>query len=224
MAAAAGPLIGLGSSIIGGLLGRKGPQTTTSTSSGTSTPIFSDGQLGLQKTLERFLRKGIKAGGEPTQAERNAAGLSVNNNFDALFKRLQANAVGRGFNDSGKLNLDTQGLEVQRANAMQQSEAQLREQALQRQLQMLGLATGPAFASPGQSYSSTSTGTAPGQSFGNALGQTIGNAGGDVSSWLILQQLLKKASTGGTSPGFGTAPGLGGVPDPYANPYEGLGN
>lgn len=195
--AAAAPAIGLGSSLIGGLLGRKPSQTSTSTSSGTSTPVFSDGQQKLQGVLEKFLRKGIKEGGQPTQADRNAAGLSVNGNFDALMKRLQANAVSRGFNDSGKLNLDTQGLEVQRANAMQQSEAQLRQQAMQRQLALLGLASGPAFAAPGQSYNQTTTGTQPGQSFGNALGQTIGNAGNDFASWLQLQDLLDKANSGG---------------------------
>jgi hypothetical protein len=194
--AAAAPAIGLGSSIIGGLLGRKSPQTSTSTSSGTSTPVFSGGQAKLQKVLENFLKRGIQEGGEPTQSQRNAAGLSVNNNFDALMKRLQANAVARGFGESGKFNADSQGLEVQRANAMQQSEAQLREQALQRQLQLLGLATGPAFAAPGQSYTQTTTGTQPGQSFGNALGQTIGNAGGDYSSYLLLQQLLKQQGGG----------------------------
>lgn len=193
---AAGPIIGLGSSIVGGLLGRRKPQTQTSTTNSTSMPVFSGDQLKLQHVLAKFLKKGIKQGGEPTQAERNAAGLSVNNNFDALMKRLQSNAISRGFNDSGKLNLDTQGLEIERANAMQQSEAQLREQALQRQLQLLGLATGPAFASPGQQTNSTTTGTIPGQSFGQALGQTIGNAGSDFSSYLILQNLLKKQGGG----------------------------
>lgn len=197
MAAAAGPLIGLGSSIVSGLFGRKKEQTQTSTQNSTSTPIFSAGQQNLQALLAKFLKKGIKAGGQPTQAERNQSGLDVNRNFDAIFKRLQSNAVSRGFNDSGKLNLDTQGLEVQRANAMQSEEARLREAALQRQLQLFGLGGSFAFASPGQHTEGTFTGTTPGQGFGQALGQTIGNAGGDFSSWLQLQQLLKRANGGG---------------------------
>ncbi|HKQ06802.1 MAG TPA: hypothetical protein VJ464_16830 [Blastocatellia bacterium] len=217
--AAAAPAIGLGSSLIGGLLGRKAP-TSTSTSSGTSTPVFSDGQQSLQNVLEKFLRKGIKQGGEPTQAERNTAGLSVNNNFDAMMKRLQANAVARGFNDSGKLNLNTQGLEVQRANAMQQSEAQLQEQARQRQLQLLALAAGPAFAAPGTTYNQTSTGTGPTPN----LGQIIGSAGGDLSGFLMLQRMLQQVRGNGISPGFLKLPGQGGVPDPNANPYGDLGN
>lgn len=185
--------IGLGANIVGGLLGRRKPQTTTSTTTGSSMPVFSDYQLGLQKTLNRTLRKLVKEGGQPTQAQRNQAGLQVNENFDALFKRLQNNSVSRGFGDSGKFNLDNQGLEIERANAMQQAEAQLNENALQRQLQILGLSTAPAFASPGQQYSSTTTGTMPGQSFGQALGQGISSAGSDISSWMILQDLIRKS-------------------------------
>jgi hypothetical protein len=215
--------IGLGGSIIGGLLGHRGPQTQTSTTNSTTMPVFGGNQLKLQKVLQRALRQGINEGGEPTQAERNAAGLSVNQNFDALFKRLQAGSIARGFGDSGKFNLDNQGLEVQRANAMQQSEAQLREQARQRQLQLLALAAGPAFAAPGSHTEGTSTGTYPGQSWGNTIGGVIGSAGGDLSTYLMLQQLLKKANSG-ISPGFLKLPGQGGVPDPNANPYGDLGN
>lgn len=190
--AAAAPIIGLGSSIVGGLLGRNKAQTSTSTTNSKTMPVFSGYQNDLQKTLLRFLRKGIKTGGQPTQAERNQAGLSVNNNFDSLFKRLQSNAVSRGFGESGKFNLDNQTLEIERAKTMQQSEADLQEKALQRQLQMLGIATGPAFASPGQTYSGTQTGTTPGTSLLQSLGQGIAGAGSDYSSYLMLQDLLKK--------------------------------
>ena len=62
----------------------------------------------------------------------------------------------------------------------------------ERQLQLLGLATGPAFASPGQTYSQTSTGTGPTP----GLGQIIGNAGGDFAGWLQMQQLLKQQGGG----------------------------
>ncbi|MGA9769186.1 MAG: hypothetical protein WBV94_09105 [Blastocatellia bacterium] len=202
--------IGLGSSLIGGILGRKKAETSTSTTNSTSMPVFSGYQNDLQKTLLRFLRKGIKTGGEPTQAERNSAGLSVNNNFDALFKRLQAGATARGFGESGKFNLDNQGLEIERAKTMQQSEADLREKALQRQLQMLSLATGPAFASPGQHTEGTSTGTTPGQSFGQALGQGIAGAGSDYASQLYFDQLMKKYGYGGGGGNYGYPGDLGG--------------
>jgi hypothetical protein len=162
-------------------------------------PVFSGYQNDLQKTLLRFLRKGIKTGGQPTQAERNQAGLSVNNNFDALFKRLQSNAVAHGFGESGKFNLDNQGLEIERAKTMQQSEADLQEKALQRQLQMLALATGPAFSTPGTHSEGMYTGTQPGMGFGEALGGAIGGAGGDISSWIMLQEMLKKMDGAGQS-------------------------
>ncbi|HEX8186527.1 MAG TPA: hypothetical protein VF747_17300 [Blastocatellia bacterium] len=191
-AAIAGPLIGLGSSIVGGILGKKKTETATSTSNSTSAPIFSPYQLDLQKTLTRYLRKGIKSGGEPTQDEKNQAYTGVNNTFDALLKRLESNAVSRGFGESGKFNLNMQGLEVERAKERQNATADLRSEALKRQLAMLGIASGTAFASPGQTTTGTGTGTAPGQSTGQAIGGAIAGAGQDFGSWLLLQDLLKK--------------------------------
>jgi hypothetical protein len=198
MGSLAAPLIGLGSSLVGGLLGRKKAQTTTQT--GSSTPFFTPGQTELQDVLSRVLRKGIRNAGVVTQDEKNQAHTGVNNNFDALMQRLQSNAVGRGFGDSGKFNGDRTNLEINRANSMTDADFALKQQGTQRQLAMLGLASQNAYSTPG--YHTEGTGTAPGQSWGQAIGGAISGAGSDIASQLYLDQLFKKYnSQSSTLPG-----------------------
>lgn len=228
---AAIPFIGPAIGAIGSIFGaKKSPQTQTTNSTSTinqsNRPYYSPEQEAMNAMLGRVLRKmGKKPQVDP--ALRIQGRNQINDVYDQMNNRLDTTMVARGFGESGKHNLNTLGLNLERGKSMGSLESDLYNQAIQRQMQALGLAT--TFAQPhGSDTTGTQTGTQTttggGNTWGQAaiggLGASLPGMGDDISTSLWLRKMLGQ----GTSPGFGSAPGLGGVPDPYANPYGDGGN
>jgi len=219
VAAAIGPLIGLVGSIFGN---KKSPQTQTQTTNQTTTPTFTPEQQAMNAMLGRVLRRMAKKP-QVDPALRIQGRNQINDVYDQMTNRLDTTMVGRGFGESGKHNLNTLGLNLDRGKSMGSLESDLYNKAIERQMQALGLAT-----SFGRSEGSTTTGTSTSTGGGNTWGQAaIGGLGAslpgiseDIGTSLWLRKMLARS----TSPGFGIDPGMGGVPDPYANPYGEGGN
>jgi hypothetical protein len=215
MAAAIGPAIGL----VGSLFGHKtSPQSQTSTINQQNVPWFTPEQQSVNGMLGRVLKR---LGKKPQVDERlRIQGRNqINDVFDQQQSAFDSLMAGRGFGDSGKANAGALNLRLNRGQAMGKLESDLYNQAIQRQMQALGLATGFGRAE-GSTTTGTTTGTVPGNTWGQAAMGAIPGIANDIGTSIWLRRILGQ----GTSPGFGSAPGLGGVPDPYANPYGEGGN
>lgn len=169
--------IGAGGNIAGSLLGR-GSNTSTSTTAPNLTPAQQQIQALIAQMLKANLAKGVKV----SQADRNAGRAHINTTFDGIGESLEAKLTARGYGDSGKLARGFKDIELQRGNAFQGLETDLRGEASQRLLQMLGLAGD--FTRP---QGSTTTQTGPsGPGVGSAVVGGLSNAA--MSLW--LQKLL----------------------------------
>lgn len=191
------------SGIVGSLIQNKKSNRTSeqhSSFDNTTSPVFSGGQLKTQDLIGETLRKILSQGEAVPQWARNQGRTEINNTFDAMRPRLEAALTARGFGQSGKLGAGFKDLEIQRGNAFQNLEGDLRQQQLQRLMQALGLGESFAFAAPGQHATGSSTGTATGPS---QFGNTIGQAGGDIGSLLLLQKLLGSGGSPSSLPSFG---------------------
>src|ERR1044072_1201183 len=175
--------VGLGSSLLGGILGRPKAQTSTSTSTSTQTNDPIDGPKGrkLAKTASVSLIDMIR-NPQINNGLRLQNRGQINDVYNQQQNRLDSILAARGFGNSGKANLNTMQLEQGRAKAMGDLESNLYQDAVSRQMQALGLAQG--FSRPVGFNSTTNTessGTTPGMSMSQALGQGIAGAGGDIS-------------------------------------------
>ena len=185
--AAAAPLIGLGASAIGSIF-NKGKSQGGGTSE--TRNYYSPGQLQIQDLLTRFFGKGLKKVGKVDPYQRTQGRTQINNTFDRIIPRLEENSTARGFGNSGKFNADLQNLEFERAGQFKDLEANLRDEAIKKQLALLGLATG--FSTSAQGQNTTTTGQP------TSIGDIISGIGGDVSSYFFLKDLLKPSTTGAT--------------------------
>ncbi len=190
----AGPLIGLGSSILGGILGRPRSQNTKSHSetTTTNTPIYGPkGRKLFRKTGKALL--GLIENPTINEGLRLEGRREIGDIFNQQQNRLDSILASRGFGGSGKANLNMLQLERGRADALSQNESKLYQDALDRQMQALGLSTGFSRPIGFDTRSVTdSEGTVPGMGVGQAFGQAIGSAGSDISSWLMLQQIMNQ--------------------------------
>src|SRR6266496_52085 len=114
MAAAIGPAIGL----IGSIFGHKtSPQSQSSTINQQNVPYFTPEQQAMNEMLGRVLRKmGKRPQIDP--ALRIQGRNQINDVYDQVGNRNDAMLVGRGFGESGKHNLNTIGLNLERGKAM----------------------------------------------------------------------------------------------------------
>lgn len=175
------PLIGLAGSIGGSILGR--PRSQQQSSSSESRPYYTDTQTSLQGPLAKLLRQMLK--GKETQLDRRlkaSAGDYVNQNARGIQGSLDTLLTRRGFGESGKHNLNTVGLELERGRNLTNAYLGVDQDRANRQLSAIGQAAGIAFNPSGSN--TTSTGTLPGQSIGQSLGPVVTGAGGDLATWL----------------------------------------
>ena len=189
MAAAIGPAIGLIGSIFGN---KKSPQSQTSTSNQTTTPTFTPEQAAMNAMLGRVLRRMAKTP-QVDPALRIQGRNQINDVYDQMNNRLDTTMVARGFGESGKHNLNTLGLNLERGKTMGSLESDLYNKAIERQMQALGLAT-----SFGRAQGSTTTGTSTTTGGGNTWGQAIGGAipgiANDISTSLWLRRMMAQPS------------------------------
>lgn len=201
-------VLGIGGSILKGIGGSK-PQSSTSSSttnsSSSTTAQLTGRQHKLMKQLFEALSGQLSGGPNVMQSDRNQARGQINQTYNAMAPRLQANMTARGFGNSGRVGSGLRDIEYQRGNAIQSNEADLRREALGRWTQMLGMSQ--QFIQP-HNFSTTGTSstrgtqTVPGQS---PFGQ-LGGGAMDLGSILQLRNLL----------GSGGGAGSGG----YSNPYD----
>jgi hypothetical protein len=224
----------------------KQPTSQTSQTSGTSTTsgARTKPQSKVFKGILDQLLSQISEGTNVTDADRAAMRASVGHTYNAIAPNLNAALNSRGLTGAtatkgkkgtpalgaipavpdipGKPGTRYEGLTTAAANEVQKQEALLREEAQNRFFQMAGLAapyTRPDTTTTTFSQSGSGQGTIPGPSIFDRLLGYAGDAAGLAGAFGY-----QPFATGATSPGFGTAPGLGGVPDPYANPYGSYGN
>lgn len=184
--------VGLGSSLIGGIFGRPRSQTNSfnQTQSQTLDPLYNPKGRKVGKVLGRTLIDMIQ---NPTinQGLRIQNRNQINDVYDQNQNRLDTILAARGFGNGGKANLNTVGLNLQRAQSMGQLESQLYQDALNRQFQAMQL--GEGYSRPigfNTTTQSSGTSTTPGMPFGQALGGALGNIGGDISSYLAMRNLF----------------------------------
>jgi hypothetical protein len=198
MPAMAGPAIGLGSSLIGSIFGRPRSQTQTSQSTSTQTndPIYGPKGFKLGKILAKALMPMVES---PQVDDRLRIGgrNEINDTYDQAQSRLDSILAARGFGTGGKANLNTVGLNVNRAQSMGKLESDLYKDAKDRQMQAMGLAAGVSRPIGFNITTNTqSSGTTPGMPFGQAVGGAIGNAGSDIASYLNLMEMFKRGGIG----------------------------
>lgn len=196
---AAAPAIGIGSSLIGSLFGRPRASTQTgqSTSTQTNDPLYGPKGFKLGKLLANTLMPLI-AGPQVDDRLRISGRNEINDTYDQNQSRLDSILSSRGFGTGGKANLNTVGLNVNRAQSMGKLESDLYKDARDRQFQALGLAAGVSRPIGFNTTTNTqSSGTQPGMPFGQALGGAIGNAGSDISSYLQLMNMFKNQGASG---------------------------
>lgn len=200
-------IIGGVGSLLGGI-GASQPKTSQSTQTSDTTNlsenIFGRRQRLLQKQIGDLLMGILSQGPTVSQAERDMGRTTINNTWQGLSKNLESAMTSRGFGDSGKMGAGFKGLEIGRANAFQNLESQLRQEAQARFERMLSAAqqysTLPRKVLTTGHAEGTGTQTQPGQSLLSGLG----GLGSDIGSMLLLRSLL------GGGQGFNAA-GTGGV-------------
>jgi len=184
--------IGAGGTIAGSLVGRGGGSSTS-----TTTPTLTPAQQQVQTLLANLLKGQLSKGAKVSQGERNKGRAQINTTFDGIGDRLESTLAARGFADSGKLARGFKDIDLQRANSFQDLEVDLKNQASQRLLNMLGLAQN--FVSPTGS-TTTATGSGP-----SGLGSAISGGANSVAMYLWLQNLLGKSGTDPTA-GYPASP------------------
>jgi hypothetical protein len=145
------PILG-GISAVTGALGAKKTTTTS------SAPVYTTDQQSMQHQLSDAI--GSQLNNPASLApEQTAAASQVNNQYDAISKRLQAQFSGRGFGRSGSLVTNQQGVEQARAGAQGGLTSQFAQMQLDQQNRVMQEAQMFGFASPGSSGTSTSGGS-----------------------------------------------------------------
>ena len=181
---------------IGGAGSKTGSSTSQTDSSFTNSGDLTKQQKALMKQLFGALSGALEQGPNVPQFARNTARAQINNTFDTIRPRLESSLTARGFGQSGNLGAGFKDLEYQRAKAFQGSEADLRTEAQNRYMQMLGLSQG--FIKP-YNFSGTSSQTGSGTQTvpGTGLLAGLGGAGQDIGGLLQLFQLLGGGGGGG---------------------------
>lgn len=178
-----GAILGVGSQIAGGLMNRGGQKTSSSSE---SRPYYTDTQLGLQGPLAQLLKKMLKGKETPLDRRLKAqAGDTVNRNYAQMGNRLDSILTQRGFGESGKHNLNTLGLELERGRTLTDTYTNLDQNRANRQMAALGQAAGIAFNPSGSN--TTSQGVGGQQSAAGAIAPVVANTGGDLAAWLATR-------------------------------------
>lgn len=142
---------------------KSGKQTSTSEQTSNTTSTTSGDRSGRQSKLFKQildqLFSSISAGPNVMQSDRDAMRTSVNKSYNAVAPRVESQLTSRGFGGSGKMGSAFKGIDLARANEIQSGESNLRSQAMQRYMGMLGLAL--PYTRP-DSYTTTASGTQTG--------------------------------------------------------------
>lgn len=168
------------SSIAGAALSHDNKSTQT------TQPIYTPAQTAVQDQLgailQRLMNKGDK--GKLTKSMRNVGRTNINDNFDAMNARAEANATARGFGpgQSGKYQANARAMDLERSKQFTELDNTLAEQEWLRKMGVLNM--GLQFSRPTGS-TTTSVQQGPG------IGDSIANIGGDISSLIMLQKFLK---------------------------------
>lgn len=171
------------------LLGSKlSPNKSTSTTTANLDPS----QTALHAQIADILKNALASGPAIPAWQKNQAAGQVNAGYAAAAPKLEAEFAKRGFETSGKMGSTLRGLEVGRINALSSSQNQLAGAAQQRYDEMLRLAQ--QFTNP-MAHTTTSTGP-------SNLGSTVSGIGSDLSTMLLLRNLLGKGG-GGAIPSNG---------------------
>lgn len=123
--------------------------------------------------------------GKETQLDRQlkaSAMDTVNSQYAQQANRLDSMLTQRGFGESGKHNLSSLMLDLDRGRAQTNAGLFVDQNRANKQALALGQAAGIAFNPSGSN--TTSTGTMPGQGLGQAIGPVVANTGGDIAAWL----------------------------------------
>jgi hypothetical protein len=212
--AASAGLSALGSTKKGGAPGGAGSTSESQTKQTSQETSRTEGertgrQSDVFKAVLDQLLASINQGPTVLQAERNRMRNQVNNTYNALGPKLEAGLTSRGFGSSGKLGAGFKGIEMARANQIQSGESDLQTQALQRYMQMLGLAlpyTRPDIINT--TRSGTVEGTATGSQIGNGT-NPLSAAGSGLGDILGLLQIFPNLFGGGG--GSSIPAGVGGT-------------
>ncbi|GAC1637682.1 MAG: hypothetical protein NVS4B4_17380 [Bradyrhizobium sp.] len=185
-------LIGAGGAVAGGLMGRKGANTSTQQ----QTPTYTPDQLAVQgKTsgvLQDRLANGVNLGPERSQGTEQ-----INNSFSGLGDRLTESFARRGFaSGSGQLGSGLKGLNLARQGQLGALEGRLQTKQIDEQDKTLSLADQFGFGNSGEK--GTSTGPSQG-----ALGGALTGGLQTASLLYALNHMMSSGSSGGSMGGGG---------------------
>lgn len=218
-------IIGGASALFGSLKGNKASnrsstQTQQSHRTGQTQGILTEGQQALEDSILGNLLNWISNGPQVMQARKNELFGQINAAHNAAIPRLQADFSSRGMGQSGAFGQALRDNEFARAKDRGTGMASLQSQAMNDWMNMIGLgqrALTPRTINTTEDLTGTSTGTGP-----SDIGNIIGGSGFALAQF--LKNILNRPNANLTSPGLFELPGLGGVPEPGANPYGPLGN
>jgi len=173
-----------------GSLFKSGKQTSTSEQSFNNTSTTSGErtkrQSNLFKEILDQLMASISQGPNVMESDRQKMRAQTNQTYNAIAPRLESQLTSRGFGNSGKLGAGFKGIDIARANEIQSGEATLRDQAMQRYLQELGIAlpyTRPDTVTTTSSGTGTGSQTVPGPSIFDKLLGYAGDAAGIAAAF-----------------------------------------
>src|SRR6185503_4229402 len=106
-----------------------GTNTSTSKQESNATSTTGGDRTGRQSKLFKEVLDQlfgfISGGPQVMQADRDAMRASVNKTFNSIAPRVEGMLTSRGFGDSGKLGNAFKGIDLARANQIQQGESAL---------------------------------------------------------------------------------------------------
>lgn len=197
-------IIGTGSSILGSIFGNK-PQQQTSTTTPTLSPQMQqvmDQLLAYQQTTMANPESGLAP-------IKTAAQERINRNYAGAPDRIQSQLSRRGYGSSGKLPAGLYGLESSRMGDLGDIEGKFAQIGSDRSMQAASIVQNIL----GSMRGSTTTGTMPGNPGAglSAAGTSLGN----LSSLMMLQQMLKGGNGVSSGPSSSVLPGSGYTPPAY---------
>jgi hypothetical protein len=195
---AAAPIIGgLGGlfSAIGGGKSKKSESTSQFEQTSNTEANLNPKQQKVNKALFAKILEAIQLGPQVSQSDRNTARGQINDTYDATSTNLAANMAARGLS-GGKVGGAMRSNAINRANAFQSTEANLRDQAQNKFMQMIQAAF--QFNTP-RSTTTTSSGTQSGTNTqpGTPWQSYAGAGLGDFSSYLYGRQMGAYPGGGG---------------------------
>jgi hypothetical protein len=148
-------------------------------------PYYTPAQDAVQSQLGQIIQALMNKGdnGKLTKGMRNVGRTTINQNFNNMQARSEAQATARGFGpgSSGKAMYNNRQMDVARGQQFTELDNTLAEQEWMRRMGVLNM--GLQFSRPLGSTTTTST---PGP----GIGSTIANVGGDIGSLIAMSQFL----------------------------------